>query len=133
MILAIPGDVERKGFFIFFQDVMLTLHIQRAFSLIPFPAPTRAISQMNGSLNVNRAHSAALCCASITVKPFVFHVEFSCCLQQFYMVPPDTQPVTDTNRVSSQADVGGLCVGGTWRTGKGALAPPLGTEGIYRK
>lgn len=80
MILVIPGDVERKGFFFFFfQDVMLTLHIQRAFSLIRFPAPTRAISQMNGSLNVNRAHSAALCCASITVTPFLFHVEFSCC------------------------------------------------------
>lgn len=55
MIPVLPGDVQRQGYyFSFFKDVTLSLHIQRAFSLIHFPTPTTTTSQINGSLNVHQ-------------------------------------------------------------------------------
>lgn len=57
----------------FFQEFVLSLQIQRAFSLIYFPTHTMTTSEINGSLNVAQpsTFSSALLCLN-HCQPFPF-------------------------------------------------------------
>lgn len=64
------------GYDFFSLDFVLSLHIQKAFSLIYFPAPTTTTSEINGSLNVAQpsTFSSALLCLNHCQLFQVFYV-----------------------------------------------------------